>query len=245
MKEIIVTETELSKTIMETLAVIAFKYPIKQSDLIKIRTNKAYDHLKELEGLGYISRQKHGRTNLIKLTDKFFEYFDLPKEKLREVFKDFSSIAKIIEEKESEIKTIREKQKIMAEAEKKERETMEGKIIGEDENKIGNVEKLGNLDVVDEPSEKELDEDRKRIGKLKEAEIPKSNPEIPKQTGVGIKLNSEMEKKVNDRVEEILHPIPEEPANAKLEAAPKEGKDLLESSMEEKKSKGTEDSGNQ
>jgi len=68
----IVTETELSKTIMETLAVIAFKYPIKQSDLIKIRTNKAYDHLKELQELGYISRQKHGRTNLIKLTEKFF-----------------------------------------------------------------------------------------------------------------------------------------------------------------------------
>ena len=32
----IVTETELSKTVTETLAVIAFKYPIKQSDLIKI-----------------------------------------------------------------------------------------------------------------------------------------------------------------------------------------------------------------
>ena len=66
----IVTETELSKTIMETLAVIAFKYPIKQSDLIKIRTNKAYDHIKELEKMGYITRQKHGRTNLIKLTQK-------------------------------------------------------------------------------------------------------------------------------------------------------------------------------
>src|SRR3989338_4041888 len=44
----IVTETEMTKTVMETLAVIAFKYPIKQADLIKIRTNKAYDHLKEL-----------------------------------------------------------------------------------------------------------------------------------------------------------------------------------------------------
>ena len=40
----IVTETELSKSLMETLAVITWKYPIKQCDLIKIRTNKAYDH---------------------------------------------------------------------------------------------------------------------------------------------------------------------------------------------------------
>ena len=106
----IVTETELSKTIMETLAVIAFKYPIKQSDLIKIRTNKAYDHLKELEEMGYISRQKYGRTNLIKLTQKFFEYFNLPEDKLKEVFSDFASIAKAIEDKEKEIETIKQEQ---------------------------------------------------------------------------------------------------------------------------------------
>src|SRR3989338_7030153 len=41
----IVTETELTKSVLETLAIIAFKYPILQSDLIKLRTNKAYDHL--------------------------------------------------------------------------------------------------------------------------------------------------------------------------------------------------------
>ena len=92
----IVTETELTKTVLETLAVIAFKYPIKQADLIKIRTNKAYDHLKELEELGYISRQKFGRTKLIKLTDKFFEYFDLPPEKLKDQFTSFQSIAKAL-----------------------------------------------------------------------------------------------------------------------------------------------------
>ena len=79
----IVTETELTRSVMETLAVIAFKYPILQSDLIKLRTNKAYDHLVELEKSGYISRQKYC-TNLIKLTDKFFKYFDLTEENLRE-----------------------------------------------------------------------------------------------------------------------------------------------------------------
>ena len=99
----IVTETELTKSVLETLSVIAFKYPILQSDLIKIRTNKAYDHLVELEKSGYISRQKHGRTNLIKLTEKFFKYFDLTEEKLREQFKDFGSIAKAIKEKEEEV----------------------------------------------------------------------------------------------------------------------------------------------
>lgn len=99
----IVTETELSKTVLETLAVIAFKYPIKQSDLIHIRTNKAYDHLKELEQLGFISRKKHGRTNLIKLSEKFFQYFDLPEEKLKGHLADFESIAKAIGQKEVQL----------------------------------------------------------------------------------------------------------------------------------------------
>src|SRR3989338_9065004 len=111
----IVTETELSRTMLETLAVIAFKYPILQSDLIKLRTNKAYDHLAELEKSGYISRQKHGRTNLIKLTEKFFRYFDLTEEKLKEQFKDFDSIARAIKEKEQEVEDIKEDQHRKAE----------------------------------------------------------------------------------------------------------------------------------
>jgi segregation and condensation protein B len=73
----IVAETELTKSVIETLAVIAWKAPVLQSDIIKVRTNKAYDHLNELESTGFISRAKHGRTKLIRLTDRFFRYFDL------------------------------------------------------------------------------------------------------------------------------------------------------------------------
>ena len=124
----IVTETELSKTMLETLAIIAFKYPILQSDLIKLRTNKAYDHLVELEKSGYISRQKHGRTNLIKLTEKFFRYFDLTEEKLREQFRDFDSIAKAIKEKEEEVVKIKDEQRQRAEELKKEDERIKKEI---------------------------------------------------------------------------------------------------------------------
>lgn len=129
----IVTETELTKTVLETLAVIAFKYPILQSDLIKIRTNKAYDHLVELEKSGYISRQKHGRTNLIKLTEKFFRYFDLTEETLKEKFKDFDSIAKAIKEKEEEVEKIKEDQRKKAEELKKEDEKIRKEIESLDE----------------------------------------------------------------------------------------------------------------
>ncbi len=222
----IVTETELSKTIMETLAVIAFKYPIKQSELIKIRTNKAYEHLNQLEQMGYITRQKHGRTNLIKLTQKFFEYFDLPQEKLKEVFKDFASIAKAIEDKEFEIKKIKEEQKAMAEEEKRKDQEMkkaadlldeEGSPLelerqeGKDEEPETEFveEKLGDLEVVDEPSEEELEKERKRLGEIKEEGVQHQKKRRKKEEkhieGEGVKLSEEEEKIVDKRVEEILH----------------------------------------
>lgn len=255
----IVTETELSKTILETLAVIAFKYPIKQSDLIKIRTNKAYDHLKELEEMGYITRQKHGRTNLIKLTQRFFEYFDLPEEKVKEVFSDFSSIAKAIEEKEAEVKRVKEEQKTMAGEEKKKQEQMakgiELESYGEEEqnktkeDKLSaasqslSEEKLGSLEVVDEPSEEELEKDRERLQQIKEEgqkEIEKKQESEAEEEPLegGMELSPEEEKLVDDRVKTILHPKEENEESTKNSAQedPKESseeKDLLEAEMEE------------
>ena len=85
----IVTETELSKSVMETLAVIAWKYPVLQSDVIKIRTNKAYDHLAQLEEAGFITRKKFGRTNKLTLTPKFFSYFDLPEKDVQDAFRKY------------------------------------------------------------------------------------------------------------------------------------------------------------
>ncbi|MFT4304906.1 MAG: SMC-Scp complex subunit ScpB [Candidatus Woesearchaeota archaeon] len=85
----IVTDTELTKTVMETLAVIAWKNPAFQSDVIKIRTNKAYDHIKELEESNFIETSKYGRTRLLKLTKKFYDYFDLEDDKdIKKVFGD-------------------------------------------------------------------------------------------------------------------------------------------------------------
>lgn len=73
----IVADTELTKSVIETLAVIAWKAPVLQSGVIKVRTNKAYDHIAALEKSGFIAREKKGRSKLIKLTERFFKYFDL------------------------------------------------------------------------------------------------------------------------------------------------------------------------
>ncbi len=83
--------TELSKQVIATLAVIAWKSPALQSEVIKIRTNKAYDHIKELEDLGFISKEKKGRSFVLKATGKFFEYFDLPtKEAAQKMFEEIA-----------------------------------------------------------------------------------------------------------------------------------------------------------
>jgi len=85
--------TELDKTTIETLAVIAWKAPILQSDVIKTRTNKAYDHIKELVDSGFLIKQRHGRSYMLRLSQKFFEYFDLKdKRDIKERFKDFADI---------------------------------------------------------------------------------------------------------------------------------------------------------
>lgn len=232
----IVTETELTKSVLETLAVIAFKYPILQSDLIKIRTNKAYDHLTELESAGYISRQKRGRTNLIRLTDKFFRYFDLTEEKLKDQFKDFESIARAIKEKEEEVEKIKEEQRKKAEELKKEDEKIKKEIesldssgeefevpleiyeakqnglISEEFEKEGNLivekEKIGEMEIVEERMESAKQQEKSHGKEAKQIGENQEKPETKKQAkrSEGIKLTPEMEAKVEQKVEEILHP---------------------------------------
>lgn len=69
--------SEFSKAEQETLAIIAFKQPIKQSVLIKIRGNKAYDHVKKFSDLGLIKLKKSGRTNELNLSEEFYDYFNI------------------------------------------------------------------------------------------------------------------------------------------------------------------------
>ena len=115
----IVSRTELDKPLMETLAVIAWKYPLLQSEVIRIRHNKAYDHLKQLEEMQFITRNKFGRTRKITLTEKFFEYFDLPSEEARAAFKKV--VPKDVRDKvEKTEKEIDEGERILKETKKKE-----------------------------------------------------------------------------------------------------------------------------
>lgn len=72
-------KSEFSKAEQETLAIIAFKQPIKQSVIIKIRGNKAYDHIKRFAELGLVKKKKTGHTYELSLSGEFYDYFNVSK----------------------------------------------------------------------------------------------------------------------------------------------------------------------
>lgn len=67
--------SEFSKAEQESLAIIAYKQPMKQSVLVKIRGNKAYDHIKKFLELGLIARKRMGHTWELTLSESFHDYF--------------------------------------------------------------------------------------------------------------------------------------------------------------------------
>ncbi len=69
--------SEFTRAEQETLAIIAFKQPMKQSVVIKIRGNKAYDHIKKFLDLGLLKKKKIGHTNELSLSDDFYDYFNV------------------------------------------------------------------------------------------------------------------------------------------------------------------------
>jgi segregation and condensation protein B len=68
---------EIDAPLIRTLSIIAYKQPMKQSDLAVLRGNKSYSHVKELEQMGLISANKSGRTKILTTTRGFADYFGL------------------------------------------------------------------------------------------------------------------------------------------------------------------------
>lgn len=222
----IVTQTELDKSVMETLAVIAWKYPILQADVIKIRNNKAYDHMSQLEEMGFVIRERQGRTRAIKLTQKFFDYFDLPKgDQTRETFRKVvpEEIREAIENREKEIREVEgkiEEGKIKKEGmenqmrEEKEREKNIDKeidLMDENEHKVA----LKTYETNPEEIAEEKKKDKQTKAKLQGFEIITEEKEtaqrqtIIEQKAEQIAANIDKEQTtpaVEKRIQELIHP---------------------------------------
>ena len=82
---------------MKTLSFIAYKQPITQSYLAKVRGNLSYSHVKQLQEIGLISEEKLGRTKMLRTTPNFADYFNLSqdvqvmKKQLERVFEQLKS----------------------------------------------------------------------------------------------------------------------------------------------------------
>jgi len=79
---------------MKTLSFIAYKQPVTQSYLAKVRGNLSYSHVKHLQEMGLISEEKLGRTKILRTTPNFADYFNLSqdlqimKKQLERIFED-------------------------------------------------------------------------------------------------------------------------------------------------------------
>ena len=68
---------DISGATLRTLATIALKKRILQSDLVEIRGSGAYEHIKELVALNFVERkrQRDGRSFWLTLSEKFHQTF--------------------------------------------------------------------------------------------------------------------------------------------------------------------------
>lgn len=82
---------------MKTLSFIAYKQPVTQSYVAKVRGNLCYSHVKQLQEIGLISEEKLGRTKMLRTTPNFADYFNLSqdlqimKKQLEQVFEHLKS----------------------------------------------------------------------------------------------------------------------------------------------------------
>lgn len=68
---------DLNQGQLRTLSLIAYNAPVEQADIVEIRGNRTYQHVKELVSRGFVSKEKDGRTAILNVTDHFLDYFDL------------------------------------------------------------------------------------------------------------------------------------------------------------------------
>lgn len=70
---------DLGVAALRTLAMIALKGPISQTDLVDLRGSGVYQQVPELveQGLVYKRRQRHGRSFSLQVTDRFYQYFQV------------------------------------------------------------------------------------------------------------------------------------------------------------------------
>ena len=123
----LVSTNEFDSPTTKTLALIAYKNPAIQSDIIKARGNKAYDHIKILAEQCLVTSEKSGRTRLLKLAPKFYDYFDTADQTAKDVFKNVEDSVKqqVAAKAGMTVEEVVEKKRLLEEAQQREKELRE------------------------------------------------------------------------------------------------------------------------
>ncbi len=78
---------------LKTLSYVAYRQPVSQKQVLTVRGHHVYSHLKQLEELGLITRERTGRTRTLRTTQFFADHFGLShdlrtmKRQLKRVFR--------------------------------------------------------------------------------------------------------------------------------------------------------------
>ncbi|MBW2990279.1 SMC-Scp complex subunit ScpB [Candidatus Woesearchaeota archaeon] len=172
----IVADTELPFPVLETLAVIAYKAPVLQAEVIKIRGTNAYEHVGELVKEEFVEKKKEGRSYRLSLTSKFFKYFDVEGERdIKEAFKEVKVPEKKTPERVGMLKVVdvppEEEEEKAGEEEKEKEETGEEEKekegeAGEEQEEAPEEKKI----TIDEhqPDHGFIEDMDKKIGELRE-----------------------------------------------------------------------------
>ena len=68
---------DLNEGQLRTLSLVAYNAPVEQANIVEVRGNRTYQHVKELVNRGFLDKEKDGRTAILDVTDFFLDYFDI------------------------------------------------------------------------------------------------------------------------------------------------------------------------
>ncbi|MBI4362518.1 MAG: SMC-Scp complex subunit ScpB, partial [Euryarchaeota archaeon] len=79
---------ELESPLLRTLSVIAFNQPVTQASVVRVRGQKAYEHIRELEERRLIRSKPYGHSKLLETTEQFEAYFMVSRQDIEQFKKE-------------------------------------------------------------------------------------------------------------------------------------------------------------
>jgi len=88
-------KSELSPAVLKTLALIAYKQPVKQSEIANIIGTQAYEYIRKLIDRKFVSAQISGRTKILRTTKEFAQYFGFETDEPAEIKERMKSMVTV------------------------------------------------------------------------------------------------------------------------------------------------------